>query len=79
MDFMSRTFFRDEPVLVATGLAGRPSPVLLQHSRTSFKEGLSLMAVLPDQTTICGVAINSIVAPEDARAIRLQAGGLGAH
>ena len=80
MDFMARTFFREEPVLVATGLAclPEPPPVLLEHTRHSFREGLSLMAVhngqqdVPD--TICGVAINGIIVPDDACELTRLAG-----
>lgn len=77
MEFMQRTFYREEPVLVAAGLAECPPQVLLDHTRASFREGLSLMAVLQGsaggQGDICGVAVNSIVAPGDACKLRQQA------
>ncbi|KAK3926782.1 Dopamine N-acetyltransferase [Frankliniella fusca] len=111
MEFMQRTFYREEPVLVAAGLSEcppqvcpqllgtsppRPGPdrtllmlllsarapradqALLEHTRASFREGLSLMAVLQGGSDggprdICGVAINSIVAPADACKLRQQA------
>ncbi|XP_034239108.1 uncharacterized protein LOC117644031 [Thrips palmi] len=74
MDFMTRTFYREEPVLLAAGLTRNPPRMLLEHTRASFDEGLSLMAVLPDhQDRICGVAINSIVTPEDACKLRQDA------
>ncbi|KAE8751525.1 hypothetical protein FOCC_FOCC001772 [Frankliniella occidentalis] len=105
MEFMQRTFYREEPVLVAAGLAECPpqvrvrplrglppavpgsardcdsftgsDQVLLDHTRASFREGLSLMAVLQGsaggQGDICGVAVNSIVAPGDACKLRQQA------
>lgn len=64
--FLRQFFFRDEPLNLCIGLLDDDSTCaeLEEFCTESIPEGLSLMAVIPDNE-IVGVCLNGVITPED--------------